>query len=686
MKSFNTFYRDIYQMGKYIENNRIGEYDEILVQIFSGVVDETTVMSIMKELQELLPHAHIIGSTTSGEILNCDGFSYETVVSFSVFEHTKIRSAFFTKSGSDFALGQRLAEELITENTKVMILFGTALTINGGDMLAGVEKVGNDFVIAGGQAGNNGYFKGMFVFGCGQLTYAGAVGVSLNSDVLQVFNDYSLCWRGIGKTMTVTRSEKNRVYELDGFKAKVMYETYLGAEVADSLPVSTTEFPLLVEEEGIEVARCPVGVTPDGAVEFFGNVKEGSKAAFSYGIIDMVIQRSHEIFGSWRYMNLESVFIFSCAARRAFMQSRIKDELQFFRRSPVCGFFAYGEFFHTKNNRNILMNITTTILGLTENATRDNRSVPMQGEWLQNDFRPATFFKDNFIIGKKTTVVSVLNNLIDAVLKDLALSNEVLESNNNQLRIYAQALQEKQEAMIEREKAASLGHLMAGIAHNLKTPLLTSSGGLSLLSKLIKKLEENPDQDKTEIIREMKEWTAEIKESLDYISEIIGTVNGYVVNPAPTGREFSIDELVKKIKILMVHELRRAKCRLDIDNAVDSNVRILGNINDLVQVMNVLIGNSIDSYKGEGGDIRVNIVQVEDEVQMEVIDYGSGISKEISDKLFREMVTNKGKNGTGLGLYTSYSIILGRFFGNISFRSAENRGTTFRITLPIKHN
>ena len=67
-----------------------------------------------------------------------------------------------------------------------------------------------------------------------------------------------------------------------------------------------------------------------------------------------------------------------------------------------------------------------------------------------------------------------------------------------------------------------------------------------------------------------------------------------------------------------------------------------------------------------------------------VRDYAGGLPKEVQDKLFKEMVTTKGKNGTGLGLYMSYSNIKARFGGDITFSVTEGKGTTFNIIVPIK--
>ena len=66
-----------------------------------------------------------------------------------------------------------------------------------------------------------------------------------------------------------------------------------------------------------------------------------------------------------------------------------------------------------------------------------------------------------------------------------------------------------------------------------------------------------------------------------------------------------------------------------------------------------------------------------------VKDYGPGLPKKVQDKLFKEMVTTKGKNGTGLGLYMSYSNIKAHFNGNITFETEEGKGTIFNIILPL---
>ncbi|NLA87417.1 MAG: HAMP domain-containing histidine kinase, partial [Clostridiales bacterium] len=113
-------------------------------------------------------------------------------------------------------------------------------------------------------------------------------------------------------------------------------------------------------------------------------------------------------------------------------------------------------------------------------------------------------------------------------------------------------------------------------------------------------------------------------------------------------------------------------------------MEVKGEINSFVQVINNLIINSIEAYEGRAGVIEFMIIKNESEQAFvfEIRDSGCGMTDEIKNKLFKEMITTKAKNGTGLGLYMSYSTITGRFGGKMWFESVLGMGTSFYITIP----
>ena len=240
-------------------------------------------------------------------------------------------------------------------------------------------------------------------------------------------------------------------------------------------------------------------------------------------------------------------------------------------------------------------------------------------------------------------------------------------------------INDNQETLMERERLASLGQLIGGIAHNLKTPIMSISGAAEGLHDLVTEYDASIDdprvthQDHHDIAKDMFSWIDKIKAHTEYMSDIITAVKGQAVTLSETDSvHFTLDELVKRVDILMKHELKNAIIYLNVLMKTDEHTVINGDINSLVQVINNMISNAIQAYNGQKNkNIELILETKEDNVLIHVKDYASGMPKKVQDKLFKEMITTKGKNGTGLGLYMSYSTIKAHFNGDITFESVE---------------
>ena len=254
-----------------------------------------------------------------------------------------------------------------------------------------------------------------------------------------------------------------------------------------------------------------------------------------------------------------------------------------------------------------------------------------------------------------------------------------------------QIIKNNQDMLVERERLASLGQMVGGIAHSLKTPIFSISGGIEGLNDLIKEFDESIDdpevnsQDMHDIAKDMDSWTSKMKEQLSYMSEVITTVKGQAVNlSGEDDVEYTISELFSHVSILMRHELQTALIKLNIENKISNDIILTGNINNLVQVLNNLISNAIQAYNGESEkEIDLKAELDNNNILITIKDYGSGIPDSVKDKLFKEMITTKGKEGTGLGLFMSYSMIKAKFNGDIKYKTSKN-GTEFTIYLPIE--
>ena len=252
-------------------------------------------------------------------------------------------------------------------------------------------------------------------------------------------------------------------------------------------------------------------------------------------------------------------------------------------------------------------------------------------------------------------------------------------------------IKDTQETLMEAERLSSLGQLIGGIAHNLKTPIMSISGAAEGLTDLVKEYDSSIDdpevnsQDHHDIAKDMNKWIGKIKDYTSYMSDIITAVKGQAVTLSEAENiSFDLEELVKRVDILMKHELKNAVIYLNVHMHVDSRTVINGDINSLVQVINNMISNAIQSYNGKPEqNIDLILEKQQNNLVISVKDYGSGLPKKVQNKLFKEMITTKGKNGTGLGLYMSYSTIKAHFNGDITFETEEGKGTTFNIILPL---
>lgn len=254
-----------------------------------------------------------------------------------------------------------------------------------------------------------------------------------------------------------------------------------------------------------------------------------------------------------------------------------------------------------------------------------------------------------------------------------------------------QIIEDNQSMLMEKERLASLGQMIGGIAHNLKTPIMSIAGAAEGLTDLTKEYDISigdptvTNEDHHAIVKDMNTWIEKIKTHTSYMSDVITAVKGQAVAFSETTNSgFTVAELLKYVDVLMKHELKNALVELNTSVLVPSSLTIKGNINSLVQVINNIISNAIQAYNGTPNkNIDLMVKKKGDNIVFTIQDYGCGMPKKVQDKLFKEMITTKGKNGTGLGLFMSYSNIRAHFNGNMTFESKEGKGTKFDIVIPL---
>jgi len=393
-----------------------------LIQIFSGLVLEDEIKKIQSIIKNKNKDIKFIGTTTAGEIFNGNVTNSNIIVSIVSFDETIVEYGSFENRG-DFDLGVNIAKSMFKDDTKAVIVFLSGFTANGEDVVNGMSTSKTSVVISGAMAGDNGNFVNTYVFDNNSVYEKGGVVVALNSKVLNVLNDYQLNWQPFGKSMKVTKAEKNRLYEVDGITVGDLYKKYLGKNVYKRFPISATEFPLIKFSDGVQICRAITHLFDDGSVLTIGNLEVGDDVQFAVGNVDLIVNQTKENMQTVFKTKPEVIFNYSCAGRISFLQSNVNIELKpFYDIAPTVGFFSYGEIMH-KNNKNFLLNFSLTFLGLSESVEKLDQKNKNKVEKKRN------IFEDKHFI-----VIDALTHLSNAVIKELDESKAETEKAHRNIK------------------------------------------------------------------------------------------------------------------------------------------------------------------------------------------------------------------------------------------------------------
>jgi len=373
MQLYNFSYTNKKALEHFISSKKIDLCKDLLIQVFSGVLQTPEIKEVLSTLHKSLPHAHIIGTTTSGEISNGKMLEGTIVISFSLFQNTYIKSKLY-RFDTDFDFS-KIQKDLFTDTTKALVIFSDGLQSDTEPFLKMIHNINPSISIAGGRAGDNARFKDTYVFDTNNFTSNGCVLATLNSETLIVNNDYVLNWTTIGKEMLVTKCTNNILYELDGIPILDVYKKYLGDDVVKNLPSSCMSFPLIIKRENIDIARDPVGLIDDTAMIYAGDFTLGDSVRFSFANISDLTDNLEECFAQLSHYPSEAVYIYSCTARKALLKEKLQDELNLLESlAPSSGFFTYGEFFQSSKMTELL-NVTTTFMILSETQQTRKRTL-----------------------------------------------------------------------------------------------------------------------------------------------------------------------------------------------------------------------------------------------------------------------------------------------------------------------
>jgi two-component system NtrC family sensor kinase len=235
-----------------------------------------------------------------------------------------------------------------------------------------------------------------------------------------------------------------------------------------------------------------------------------------------------------------------------------------------------------------------------------------------------------------------------------------------------------QQQIAQTEKMAAVGQLAAGIMHEINNPLATIGACMEAM-----------DLRRLELPRETRrvfdEYFGIIDQELERCKAIVDGLLDFSRPKASLKKPVQVNQLLEDALFLVRHHDRFKKIKLERVIAEDLP-EIEANAKQLLQVFLDLMLNAIDAMEGEGTLTVASQLNPErsDEVVVSIEDTGHGIPREDIPKIFEPFYTTKPPGrGTGLGLSICYGIVA-EHHGRIAVESQPDRGTTFKVFLPMK--
>ncbi|MBA4368010.1 MAG: hypothetical protein C0403_10295 [Desulfobacterium sp.] len=292
--------------------------------------------------------------------------------------------------------------------------------------------------------------------------------------------------------------------------------------------------------------------------------------------------------------------------------------------------------------------------------------------------------KDNSTISLEYTITPLIsgrNTVFMFIIRDVTKRKKAEEE-----------LKTTQEHLMESKKMAALGELVAGVAHEINTPIGIGVTGMSTLedrTKAIVELYEQDDLSKEEFEQYLKTVTDAshaVLSNLHRAADLVRTFKQVAVDQSSEEhRKFKFKEYLNDILTSMQPKLKKTNHQITVNCPED--LELVSYPGAFSRIITNLIFNSlVHGFEGiEKGKIVFDISVNQDYFIIQYSDNGRGISPDVLEKIFDPFFTTKrGQGGTGLGMHIVYNLVSQTLNGKIKCSSTPGNGSQFLITIPIR--
>ena len=288
--------------------------------------------------------------------------------------------------------------------------------------------------------------------------------------------------------------------------------------------------------------------------------------------------------------------------------------------------------------------------------------------------------------------VTQRKELEDALGQLLSTLDQRVAQRTEELNAKVDELERTRNELVESEKMASLGRLVAGFAHEINTPIGVAVAGSSQIEEAINSLNRLLEEDEVEeykilhIMDIIKEASVLTLSNLRRAGTLIASFKRTSVDQSSEEvRLFNVLETTQDVVRSLRNQLKKTKIELHLE--CPNDLQIYGTPGILDQLLTNLIMNSIiHGFKdgSKAGEIRINIKKIAGRFDLEYADTGVGMDDVVRKKVFEPFyTTHRAHGGSGLGLYLCYNLVTSKLNGTISCESSKGEGVKFQISFPI---
>ena len=523
----------------------------------------------------------------------------------------------------------------------------------------------------------------------------------------EIFSIYARQDLGIAASLPVY----NQSGELQGVMATQLVVSQVN-QFLQGLKIGRTGKTFIMERSGLMVASStdekPFTVTQEGGKAMRLQASE-SRVPLIRATTEHLIER----FGDLSQISTNQLFTFNLNNQRQYLNiTPLQDDRGLdWLIVVVVPEADFMERIH-ENNRHtfllflaaltfaILIGIVTSrwiikpVLGLTEAAIK-----LAGGEW------------NNPLPVQRADELGVLADSFNSMVKQLKESFAKLETKNEEIRKLNAELEQRviertaalnakveelvqtRNELLQSEKMASLGRLVAGFAHEINTPIGVAVGAASSLqeaSTQVSRMLEQDEVDEEELLSALDSVGQAADLTLSNLRRAVRLVSSFkrtaIDQSTETYRLFNVLETIEDVNNSLHNKFKHTNIAIHITCA--ETLSLYGLPGMLDQILTNFMMNSLFHGFNNGelsGEIRIKVELIKDRLHLSYIDTGKGMAEEVAQKVFEPFfTTRRGHGGTGLGMYICYNLVTTQLHGSITCKSSPGKGVVFEVSYPVQ--